>query len=175
MIINFKNFEENSDINNIQTCLKNHISGYKNRIDWIYLIKKHFNGEIPSEFKYYGKVWKTFFFQDIGTDLMTYYYFLRNGIENLPDQNIYSCTKDINCNQDIINDLGDGCDLYITVELNSTEENCVFDLNNICDEFSVHNSYKEEKEVILYADKVKITKDNIISYGKINEKYDNQF
>lgn len=159
-----ENEEENrSDkIDQIQDFLQQHVLGNIDTINEknLEILKDFFDGEIG--YKYYGTVWKVFFFND-----ERYKIFLKNGIEKFTSQLVYSCTKNFDILDKIKDDLGCGYKYFITVELESTKESCLFDVNNICKDFSVNNPYDYEEEILLFADKVKITKDDIIDYGKL--------
>jgi hypothetical protein len=158
-MIDFETFRK------LNSILEYHIQGDEpTAFHWDFLKN---SGIISSYYKYRGKVWKVFFFYGDDDNTIEYKNCLKNGIETRRGQYVYSCTKNYNVLEEIKESLGQGYTYYIVVELESNKDTCFFDVNKLCKKLDIENPYNFEEEIVLFSDKVKIMKEDIIDYGKL--------
>lgn len=159
----FEGFYSDNTTEEICDILTRMLEGYSITADDLDIIQEHFEYEIPEKLKFIGTVYRAIFFDDHEK----YKNCLRTGATNC--KSYFSCTKDDACLTKIVNDMGTGYDYYVIFELDSTSENCIFDMNAMCKEMGVNSSYGYEEEVVIDAVVTPLPPDAIIDSGLVED------
>lgn len=151
----------------VADILKNLIHGTEIRDYDIDTIEDYYNYDIPAELKYVGSAYRCVFFET----MEQYDNCLKNGLPNT-HRVYFSATKDEACIPGIVQSLGTGYEYYIVFEIPSTLENCIFDVNEMCENLGVDSTYGHEQEVLIYSDKVpQLMPTDINEHGLIEDYY----
>lgn len=154
----FENYEYSEIIN----ILNRMVEGYKTSMTDIDTITDYFD-EVPERLLYEGELYRFVFFNNEDE----YKNALKNGVKcDNRNDGFLRCTKSLDQQEIIIDQLGAGYEYYIIFDAYSTYENCIFDVNKMCEEFGVDNSYEHEEEVIIEC----IDLQEVIENNKINQK-----
>lgn len=123
------------------------------------------NGKIRAGLQYYGEVYRMIFFKSEAE----YQQVLTNGLDTRRHY-VFSCTQSLDAVEKLREQLQSLHHThYIIFRLQSDSESCFADIESVCDELSIHNSYEEEKEVLVRSSAVPLLT-NVEEHGEVIHK-----
>jgi len=143
-----------------EQTLTNLIEGYPMKMSDLDVFYDYFGGEIPSEYKYDGYLFRYMFFNDEES----YKNALENGVECRPDY-FLRCTTSTDYHDMMIQQLGEDYEYFILFDVNVDKDKVLFDVNILANHFGFSNNYGYEEEVIVEC--VKLEPEWISEHGLI--------
>ena len=120
------------------------IEGYPTKLSDLDVVYDYFNGEIPDDVKYYGTLYRYVFFDDEDK----YNRCLERGV-GCNENSFLRTTKSLDAHEIILDQLGSGYEYYVIFEIETSKDQCIFDVNKLAKMVGVDSHYGHEEEVIV--------------------------